>query len=236
MKLHHISILALASSIASTSILANPGYASEVRINGNQLPVRTTVFKRTPISRNPVYQQPVAQVFRTTINLPAGQNIMTRLADNQTLVLNNGETKAAKLRVEQDVIANNGTVVIPVGAIINGEFIPVSGGSKFVARTLSSRGATVSMGAESALINDTKDPRETNTGSILTDAAIGAAGAAILSGVLGDRVISTEKILGGAAAGVIVGNTTAPQATVIEPKMSINVTTNRNLTFSQGGN
>lgn len=236
MKLQHLSILALTSSLAATSVLANPGYASELRINGNQLPVRT--ISRPSSQPNPIYrnQQPVSQVFRTTLELPAGQTIVTRLADNQTLYINNGETKSAKLRVDRDVIANNGTVLIPTGAIINGEFVPANGGSKFVARSLFSRGATVSMGAESELINDTKDPRETGAGSIFTDAAIGAAGAAILSGVLGDRVISTEKVLGGAAAGVIVGNVSAPQATVVEQKMPINLITNRNISFSQRDN
>ncbi len=177
----------------------------------------------------------VAQVFRTTVTLPAGQTIATRLASASTLYINTGETVAAQLRVERDVLGSNGMVLIPAGATIEGEFVPVSGGSKFVARTLTSRGATVSLGAESALIHDVKDPRQTDAASILTDAAIGAAGAAVLAGVLGDRAIATEEVLAGAAAGAIVGNVTAPQATVVDANTDIVLTTNRNLTFTRGG-
>jgi hypothetical protein len=120
--------------------------------------------------------------------------------------------------------------MIPQGAIISGQFVPVSGGSKFVARTLISRGATVTIGAESALINDTKDPRETGAGAIAGDAAIGAGAGAILGAILGGGV-SIEKILGGAAASVIVGNVTAPQVVVIDPYSSLSIITNRRLTF-----
>jgi hypothetical protein len=91
------------------------------------------------------------------------------------------------------------------------------------------------MSAESDVIRDTKDPRETNVGAIATDAAIGAAGASILAAVTGDRAIATEEILAGAAAGVVIGNTTAPQTTVIEPNSEINLTTSRALTFRRGG-
>jgi hypothetical protein len=39
-------------------------------------------------------------------------------------------------------------------------------------------------------------------------------------------------ILGGAAAGAIIGNVTAPQVTVIEPNLVINVVTKQTLTFA----
>lgn len=178
----------------------------------------------------------VAQVFRTTYNVPAGQPIVTRLADSPTLYIGTGDSKAARLRVEQEVRGGNGTVLIPVGAIIEGEFVPIPGGSKFIARTLRSRGATVSIDADSELIHDVKDPRQTDLGAIATDAAIGAAGTSVLAAITGDRAIATEEILAGAAAGAIIGNVTAPQATVIEPNTVINLITNRDLNFSYRGN
>ncbi len=163
--------------------------------------------------------------------LPAGQKLVTRLAEGGTLYISTGETRPAVLRVDRDVVASNGVVLIPNGATIAGDFVPVSGGSRFVARTLNSRGATVRLVAESDPILDVKDPRETGAGAILGDAAIGAAGAAILGAITGDRTIATEELLAGAAAGVIIGNTTAPQATVIEPNKPVELTLRQDLRF-----
>lgn len=173
----------------------------------------------------------IAQVLRQNSVLPSGQEIDVKLNSSTTLYIGNGERKAAELVVDQDVISNNGTVLIPEGAIISGEFVPVAGGSKFVARTLTSRGNTIRMAAESPMINDVKDPRETGLGSIAGDAAIGAAAGAILGGIFGDRVISTEKILGGAATSIIVGNITAPQVVVIDPATPLTIITRRNLSL-----
>lgn len=172
-----------------------------------------------------------AQLLRQNSVLPAGQEIEVKLNSTETLYISTGERKAAELIVEQDVVADNGIVLIPEGAVITGEFVPVSGGSKFVARSLTSRGGTVRIAAESELINDVKDPRETGVAGIAGDAAIGAAAGAILGGIFGDRVISTEKILGGAAAGVLVGNVTAPQVVVIDPATPLTIFTRRSITF-----
>jgi len=61
--------------------------------------------------------------------------------------------------------------------------------------------------------------RETSTGAVLTDAAIGAAGGYVLGEVLGNADV--WEIVGGAAAGVVVGNTTAPLTVVIRPEDEI---------------
>jgi len=172
----------------------------------------------------------MAQVFRTDVNLPAGQTIIVRLDRQETLYIGTGERVYADLIVEEEVRSPNGLVVIPEGSIISGQFVPVSGGSRFVARSLTSRGATVRMSAESPLINDVKDPRETGVGAIAGDAAIGAGAGAVLGAIFGGGV-SIEKVLGGAAASVIVGNVTAPQVTVIDPNTSLSITTNRRLAF-----
>jgi hypothetical protein len=216
----------------------------------NPAAVRNTAIRNTAVrtnnannpNRDPYAQnrnaqdrpERYAQVFRSDYVLPAGQALVTKLADDQTLYIGNGDTVSVRLRVDRDVRAtNNGAVLIPAGSIVEGQFVPVDGGSQFVASTLQSRGATVSLSAQSELITDVKDPRQTNTGAIATDAAIGAAGAAVLSGVLGDRAIATEEVLAGAAAGVIVGNVTAPRVTVVEADDAIVLTTDRDINFSQ---
>jgi hypothetical protein len=70
------------------------------------------------------------------------------------------------------------------------------------------------------VLHDVKDPRETSAGAIAGDAAIGAAGGAVVGAVLGDG-ISLFEILGGAVAGVAVGNVTAQRVVIVEPGEAI---------------
>jgi hypothetical protein len=210
------SILAT-MTIATTTLIVSPSYAvSRSQTNPN-------------LDKDSATK--IAQVFRSTLNLPTGQAIATKINRQDTLYINKGETVNASLLVAQDIAATNGTVLIPAGALIEGQFIPAEGGSKFVAQKFTSRGATVRLQAESALINDTKDPRETGAGAILTDAGIGGAAGAVLGGVLRGNVQIID-VLGGAAAAVLVGNVTAPQVTVIEPSTVVNVVTKQMITFA----
>jgi len=216
-KFAAISSLGTTISLAATSLLvASPIFAA-VR---NQSDI---------VQTSPNYQ--IAQVFRSTVSLPVGQEIAAKIDRQETLYIAKGETVNANLVVAKDVVANNGTVLIPSGAVIEGQFVPAEGGSKFVAQKFTSRGATVTLQAESALMNDVKDPRETNAGSILVDSGLGGAAGAVLGGVLRGNVQIID-ILGGAAAGAIIGNVTAPQVTVIEPNLVINVVTKQTLTFA----
>ncbi len=215
-KLAIISSASMAISLAMTSLIGSPSWAfSRYSTNTQNQPPRNQI----------------AQIFRSTFNLPVGQAIVTKVNRQDTLYINKGETVKASLLVSQDIAANNGTILIPSGAVIEGQFVPVDGGSKFVAETFTSRGATIKLQAESALINDVKDPRETNAGAILTDAGIGGAGGAVLGGILRGNVQIID-VLGGAAAAVIVGNVTAPQVTVIEPSTAINILTKQIISFA----
>ena len=228
------------TAIAASPSYAYPRYRAEANRNANvqtarsrqqfSKPPKTQVYT-PPVSNNNRPNNQVAQVFRSTLSLPVGQPIATKINRQDTLYINKGETVNASLLVAQDIAATNGTVLIPAGAVIEGQFVPVEGGSKFVAQKFTSRGATVGLQAESALINDVKDPRETNAGAILTDAGIGGAAGAVLGGVLRGNVQIID-ILGGAAASVIVGNVTAPQVTVIDPNTVINVVTKQQITFA----
>lgn len=215
-KLAAISSVSMVISIVATSLLmASPSVAASRRSQ----------------AKSQAPQNQVSQLFRSTLALPAGQAIATKINRQDTLYIAKGETVAASLLVAQDIAANNGTVLIPAGAVIDGQFVPAEGGSRFVAQKFTSRGATVKLQAESALINDTKDPRETGAGAILTDAGIGGAAGAVLGGVLRGNVQIID-VLGGAAAGVLIGNVTAPQVTVIETNTVINVVTKQTITFA----
>lgn len=176
------------------------------------------------LSAGPLSMVANAQVFSSQRNqqgqtTPSGQvaqeqgSIQTTLDNPETLYLDKRESYA------YDLVVRNATTFggrrLPVGAVIRGQFQPAEGGLFYVAETVELADRIYPISAVSQLIHDKKDPRETSAGAILTDAAIGAAGGYVLGEVLGNA--DFLEVLGGAAAGVVVGNTTAPFVVVIKP-------------------
>ncbi|MBT9312618.1 hypothetical protein [Leptothoe kymatousa] len=159
----------------------------------------------TPGSANPVV---VAQ---------AAQSLDTVIRNDDTLYLNKNEVHEYNLRL-QDRTAVDGRF-LPAGSIIRGQFEPVDGGLRYVADSAEVGDRIFTLSAVSETLTDRKDPRQTDTDDIIEDAAIGAAGGLIIGEVLGDADLL--EVLGGAAAGVVVGNVTAPTVVVIEPDQSI---------------
>jgi len=87
---------------------------------------------------------------------------------------------------------------------------------QYLATGIEAGGLRQPLSATSDLLPDVKDPRETSSGAIAGDAAIGAAGGAVIGAVIGNGV-SIWEILGGAAAGVAVGNVTAQRVVILAP-------------------
>ncbi|MFE4106856.1 hypothetical protein [Almyronema epifaneia] len=155
-------------------------------------------------------------------NLPSAQaqtsdQLSAVLPAQETLYLEDDAVREYSLRLESAAIING--VNVPAGSVIRGEFRPVEGGLQYVATGVEANNRFYSINAESDTLHDVKDPREASLGSILTDAAIGAAGGFVLSEILGD--VDLLEVVGGAAAGVIVGNTTAQRVVVVKPDQPI---------------
>ncbi len=125
------------------------------------------------------------------------------------------------LTVDQDVYNSLGQIVIPVGSTVKGTMQPAQGGSQFVADSLQIQGATYFLQASSKVLTDVKDPRQTSDESIAEDAAIGAAAGAVIGAIAGD--VNAGTVLGGAGAGVGIGNVTAPRVVVLDPDQSVQV-------------
>lgn len=138
---------------------------------------------------------------------------------DETLYLGNGETVEQSLEVDVDTTFNG--ISIPAGSIIRGQFEPVTGGLRYVANSVQTGSQVYSLQAASDLLADVKDPRETSAGAIAGDAAIGAAGGALVTEIFGDA--SWGGALGGAAAGVLVGNVTAQRVVIVEPNQPISL-------------
>ncbi len=182
--------VAIASALLSLGTVVSPGFAQEA----------TTGSATAPVV--------VAQ---------AAQPLDTTIRSDETLYLDKNAVHEYNLRLQRRTAV--GDRFLPEGSIIRGQFEPVDGGLRYVADSVEVGDRIFELNAVSETLTDRKDPREVDTGDIIEDAAIGAAGGLILGEVLGDADLL--EVLGGAAAGVVVGNVTAPTVVVIEPDQSI---------------
>ena len=145
------------------------------------------------------------------------QTLTTEIRSDETLYLDKDEVHEYNLRLQERTAV--GDRFLPEGSIVRGQFEPVDGGLRYVADSVEVGDRILDLNAVSETLTDQKDPRQTDADDIIEDAAIGAAGGIIVGEVLGDA--DFLEILGGAAAGVVVGNVTAPTVVVIEPDQSI---------------
>jgi hypothetical protein len=137
----------------------------------------------------------------------AGTLIPVRYDEAEKIVLTPDERMQLTLQTAQDMRTVNGRVWIPAGSDITGELRPIRGGTQFVAdEVIFDTGRRFRLNANSDIITRTETIREgASAGDILKGAAIGAAAATALSGILGDQAIATEEVLGGAGLGAIAG-------------------------------
>ncbi len=137
----------------------------------------------------------------------AGTTIPVRYDQAEKIVITPAETMELTLQAARDIRTTSGRVWIPAGSDIQGELRPIRGGSQFVANeVIFETGRRFRLNADSDIITRTETIRRgASAGDILKGAAIGAAAATALAGILGDTAIATEEVLGGAGLGAIAG-------------------------------
>ena len=145
------------------------------------------------------------------------ETLSTTIRSDETLYLNKDEVHEYNLVLDERTEVDGR--FFPAGSIVRGQFEPVDGGLRYVATSAEVGDRIFDLSAVSETLTDQKDPRQTDADDIIEDAAIGAAGGLIVGEILGD--VDFLEILGGAAAGVVVGNVTAPTVVVIEPDQTI---------------
>jgi len=176
----------------------------------------------------PSQPPPISQEF-TNITIPAGSLIPTRSDDAEKIVLAPDETFAVTLVVASDIRSSAGTLLIPAGSEIDGEFRPTGNGTRFFARELMIKNSNqrVPINATSREITETETiDQGTDTSSILTGALIGAAAASVLSEIFGDIDLG-EVFLGaggGALAGWLLGGRNKAEVFVIEADRDLDLT------------
>lgn len=145
-----------------------------------------------------------------SIRIPSGSVIPVSY-EKDKIVVTRDETAPLTLTVARDIRTAQGRVLIPAGSQIVGQLQPVRSGNQrgtqFVARELilSSR-QRYRIDANSGIITRTeKVQKGASGGSVAQGAALGAASAAALAGITGDKAIATEEVLGGAGIGALAG-------------------------------
>ena len=139
--------------------------------------------------------------------IPAGILIPIEYEKAEKVVVTPDELIRLRLRVTRDMRDSQGRVVIPFGSEIEGELRPVSNGTQFFAEQLIIGDRhRFPINAISRVFSDTeKVTKGASAEDILKGAAVGGAAATLLSGILGDNVIATEKVLIGAGLGALTG-------------------------------
>ncbi len=143
---------------------------------------------------------------QTQVRIPAGNTIAVQYAKDKIL-LGPDEKVPLVLNVSQNIADSQGTILIPAGTQVVGELRTVSGGAQFFASELVfANGQRKAINATSKVVTTTeKVDKGVSIGGLLQNAALGAAAAAAISAVTGDRAIATEEVLGGAGVGALIG-------------------------------
>ncbi|MBD2164061.1 S-layer homology domain-containing protein [Calothrix membranacea FACHB-236] len=171
------------------------------------------------------------------VTIPQGTAIPVKYDQAEKILVTKTETAPLTLTVAQNVITQDGAVVIPAGSQVVGQLKPAQGGSQFVAQKLVlTNGQEYQVSATSEVISKTETVNKgTSTGSIIKDTVLGAGAAAAVSAVTGDRAIATEEVLGGAGIGALIGlffGKNSVDLIAIDPDTDLQMTINQNLLVS----
>jgi hypothetical protein len=147
------------------------------------------------------------------------------------------ESTPLTLTTAQNVITQDGTVIVPAGSQVIGQIKPAGGGAQFVAQKLIlTTGQEYPISASSNVITKTqKINKGSNTSAIVKDTLLGAAAATVVASVTGNRSIATEKVLAGAGIGALVGlffGKNSAELIDIEPNSNFQLTVNQDLVIS----
>lgn len=149
---------------------------------------------------------PTTPPVQNQVRIPAGNMISVQYSKDKIL-LGPDERVPLSLSVAQNIVNSQGAMLIPTGTQVVGELRTVSGGAQFFANELVfANGQRTPINAVSRVVTTTERvDRGVSTGNLLRNTALGAAAAAAIAAVTGDRALATEEILGGAGIGALLG-------------------------------
>lgn len=164
------------------------------------------VWRLEPATAQLFPQQPGTRPLSSSeVTIPAGTIIPVQSEEKDKILVTKEETMPLTLTVAANIRDSRDRLLIPYGSEVVGELRPAGEGSQFVATEIILPDRTkLFVNADSRIVTRIEEVEEgADIGSILQNAAIGAAAATVLSAILGDRAIATEEILGGAGLGAL---------------------------------
>ncbi|MDH6077207.1 S-layer homology domain-containing protein [Chrysosporum ovalisporum FSS-45] len=172
-----------------------------------------------------------------SVTIPQGTAIPVKYDQAEKILVTKYEIAPLTLTVDQNIVTQQGTVVIPAGSQVVGKLQPAQGGSQFIAEKLVlTTGQEYKINATSQVITKTETIKKgTSTNTIIKNTVLGAGAAAAVSAVTGDRAIATEEVLGGAAIGSLIGlffGRNSVDLIAIAPDTDLQMTINQNLLVS----
>jgi len=170
----------------------------------------------------------------TSVTIPQGTIIPVKYEKAEKILVTKDEIAPLTLMTSQSIITQNGTVLIPAGTQIIGQLKPAQGGSQFVAQKLIlTSGQEYQLSATSNIITKTETIKKgISTTGIIKNTVLGAAAAAAIAAVTGDKAIATEEVLGGAGIGGLIGlffGKKSVDLIVVEPNTNLKLTINQDL-------
>jgi len=140
------------------------------------------------------------------VRIPAGNTIAVQYSKDKIL-LGPDEKVPLILTVPQNITNAQGQTLIPSGTQVVGELRTVSGGAQFFASELVfANGQRMALNGTSKVVTTTERvDKGVSIGKLVQNAALGAAAAAAIAAVTGDRALATEEILGGAGIATLLG-------------------------------
>jgi uncharacterized membrane protein YoaK (UPF0700 family) len=141
------------------------------------------------------------------VRISAGAVLPVGTEKGDKITLTPGETKQFTLLIAQNLRSANGDLLVPAGSKVEGEFRPAGNGIQYIAKTLVlTDGQRYSIDAASQVVSRREKIRQgVSTRAIWQGAAGGAAAAAVLGVLTGDKKISVPEVLVGGAVGAAGG-------------------------------
>jgi hypothetical protein len=219
------------SSVAVLTALSL-GTATIAPLIGFERPAAAGIFAQQ--DTNELQRDSIVQ--NTSGRIREGTTFDVAEPNGKRIVLTPEETAAVSLVTTQAVRSQSGTVLIPKGTRVEGEFRPGGDGTQFVARRIIFRDGTErSLRASSNIVNNRKKIQKgTNAGPIWQGALVGGAASVAISSIVTKPGVF--KTLAGAGAGALAGWLIAGrkrvEVIVVEPDDPLTLTLDSDLVLS----
>lgn len=153
--------------------------------------------------------------------------------NGKRIIVTPDETARVTLETREAVRSQAGTVLIPRGTRIEGEFRPAEDGTRFVARRIIFRdGTEQNIDGSTNIVNERRRiQRGTNTDPIWQGALVGGAASAVISSIVTrPGIFKTLAGAGaGALAGYLIGGRKRTEVIVVEPDEPLTLTLDADL-------